>query len=77
KEVFEAMMPYFQEKFGNPSSLHFFGQEALKAIDESREKIKNILKADFLREIIFTSSASESNNLALKGLVFYYYFVKK
>ncbi len=77
KEVLEAMMPYFQEKFGNPSSLHFFGQEALKALDESREKIKNILGADFLREIIFTSSATESNNLAIKGLIFYYYFLKK
>jgi cysteine desulfurase len=76
-EVLESMMPYFKEKFGNPSSLHFFGQEALKAIDESREKIKNILGADFLREIIFTSSATESNNLAIKGLAFYYYFFKK
>ncbi len=77
KEVLEAMKPYFQKKFGNPSSLHFFGQEALKAIDESREKIKNILNTDFLREIIFTSSATESNNLAIKGIIFYYYFLKK
>ncbi len=77
KEVLEAMLPYFSEKFGNPSSLHSFGQEALKAIDESREKIRKILKADLLREIIFTSSATESNNLAIKGLVFYHYFFKK
>ena len=76
-EVLKEMSPYFQENFGNPSSLHFFGQEALKAIDFSREKIKNILNAEFLREIIFTSSATESNNLALKGLAFYYYFFKK
>jgi len=76
-EVLKEMIPYFQENFGNPSSLHFFGQEALKAIDLAREKIKNILKAELLREIIFTSSATESNNLALKGLAFYYYFFKK
>jgi cysteine desulfurase len=76
-EVLEAMIPYFKERFGNPSSLHFFGQEALKAIDESREKIKNILKAKSSKEIIFTSSATESNNLAIKGLAFYYYFFKK
>lgn len=77
KEVVEVMLPYFSENFGNPSSLHFFGQQALKAVDESREKIKNILEAEFLREIIFTSSATESNNLAIKGLVFYHYFFKK
>jgi cysteine desulfurase len=77
KEVLEVMLPYFSENFGNPSSLHSFGQEALKAIDDSREKIKNILKAEFLREIVFTSSATESNNLVIKGLSFYYYFFKK
>lgn len=76
KEVLEVMLPYFSEIFGNPSSLHSFGQEALKGVDESREKIKNILNAEFLREIIFTSSATESNNLAIKGIVFYY-FLKK
>ncbi len=76
-EVLDSMLPYFKENFGNPSSLHFFGQSALKAVDESREKIKNILGAKFLREIIFTSSATESNNLAIKGLAFYYYFFKK
>jgi len=76
-EVLEAMMPYFKENFGNPSSLHSFGQAALKGVDFSREKIKNILNAEFLKEIIFTSSATESNNLALKGLAFYFYFFKK
>jgi len=77
KEVFEAMKDYWQKKFGNPSSLHSFGHEALKAISLSREKIKNILKADLTSEIIFTSSATESNNLAIKGIVFYYYFFEK
>jgi len=76
-EVLKAMMPYFKENFGNPSSLHFFGQSALTGVDLSREKIKNILKAESLKEIIFTSSATESNNLAIKGLAFYFYFFKK
>jgi cysteine desulfurase len=76
-EVLKEMMPYFKDNFGNPSSLHFFGQTALRAVDASREKIKNILKADFINEIVFTSSSTESNNLALKGLAFYYYFFKK
>jgi cysteine desulfurase len=76
-EVLEAMMPYFKENFGNPSSLHSFGQSALTGVDIAREKIKNILKAESLKEIIFTSSATESNNLAIKGLAFYFYFFKK
>ncbi len=76
-EVLKSMMPYFKENFGNPSSLHSFGQSALKGVDISREKIKNILKAESLKEIIFTSSTTESNNLAIKGLAFYFYFFKK
>lgn len=74
KEVFDEMVRYFFDEFGNPSSLHKKGQEALKAIDFSRNKIKELISADYFREIIFTSSATESNNLAIKGLVFYYYF---
>ena len=57
-----------QEKFGNPGSLHFFGQEAMKIVDESREKIAQAINADF-REIIFTGSATEANNLALSGVI--------
>lgn len=67
KKVFREIKPYFDKKFGNPGSLHFFGQEALKAIDFSRNKIAKILGADF-REIIFTSSATETNNLVLRGV---------
>jgi len=74
KRVLNEMMKYFSEEFGNPSSLHLKGQEALKAVDLSRSKIQKIINADYFREIIFTSSATESNNLAIKGLVFYYYF---
>lgn len=68
KEVLEEMMPYFSEKFGNPSSIHQFGQEALEAVDKARQQV-----ADFLhcspREIIFTSGATESNNMVIKGII--------
>ncbi|GIW65764.1 MAG: cysteine desulfurase IscS [Candidatus Parcubacteria bacterium] len=73
-EVFEEMKPYFSMIFANPSSIHSFGQKALKVIDESRQKIKNLIAADYFNEIIFTSSATESNNLVIKGLAFFYYF---
>jgi cysteine desulfurase len=52
--------------FGNPGSLHYFGQKSLSLIDEARQKIANIIGANF-DEIIFTSSATEANNLALRG----------
>ena len=68
KEVLKEMLPYFSDKFGNASSIHFFGQEAIAAIDESREKIAKLFDCDF-SEIIFTGSATESNNLAIKGLI--------
>ncbi len=67
-EVKQAMMPYFNVEFGNPGSLHSFGQKAMAAVDESREKIAKIIGANF-REIIFTSSATEANNLALRGVI--------
>jgi len=67
-KVKTAMAPYFSSKFGNPGSLHSFGQEAMAAVDLSREKIAKVVGADF-REIIFTGSATEANNLALRGVV--------
>ena len=67
--VVKAMSPYFTEKFGNTMSLHNFGQEAKGALEESREKIASLIGAK-PNEIIFTSSATESNNLALKGIAF-------
>jgi len=67
-EVIAAMMPYFTESFGNSSSLHSFGQDANKAVDDSREIISKELGASF-REIIFTASATEANNAVLRGLV--------
>ena len=68
KEVLREMLPYFNKKFGNASSIHSFGQEAIAAIDKAREKIAKLFNCDF-SEIIFTGSATESNNLMIKGLV--------
>ena len=67
KEVLKEMLPYLNEKFGNASSVHSFGQEAIVALDQAREKIAKLFNCDF-SEIIFTGSATESNNLAIKGL---------
>jgi len=68
-KVLEAMLPYFTEKSGNTMSLHSVGMEAKKALDESRESIAKFIGAQ-PSEIIFTSSATESNNFALKGIAF-------
>jgi len=67
--VLTAMLPYFSEKFGNTMSLHSFGQEAKEALEESRGVIADLMGAKPM-EIIFTGSASESNNLVLKGIAF-------
>jgi len=64
--VVEAMQPYFFEQFGNPSSLHVQGDRATKVLEDCREKIADFIGAN-PREIIFTSGATESNNLALIG----------
>jgi cysteine desulfurase len=72
KEVLKEMLPYFSEKFGNAMSIHSFGQEAMQAVDTARGHI-----ADFFAcspaEIIFTSGATESNNLTVKGVLKSYY----
>ncbi len=65
-EVFAAMEPYFAKKFGNPGSLHSFGREAIAAVDRARETVARAVGADF-RQIVFTSSATEANSLALRG----------
>lgn len=67
--VIKAMSPYLTGKFGNPASLHSFGNEAKEALEKSREIIAKAIKAD-PKEIIFTSSATESNNTVIKGVAF-------
>ena len=64
--VFEKMSPYFNQEFGNPSSVHTFGQQAEAALEESRETVAQYLNCT-PDEIIFTSCGSESDNLALRG----------
>jgi cysteine desulfurase len=70
--VLRAMMPYFSKKFGNPMSIHSFGQEAREAVEKARKQIADFLNCD-PNEIVFTSGATESNNLAIKGVVQEYY----
>jgi len=67
KRVLKAMLPYFSGKFGNSMSLHGFGQEAKLALEKSRKEVASLISAE-PEEIIFTGSATDSNNLALKGI---------
>lgn len=68
-EVIEAMQPYFQTVWGNPSSLHQKGREAAKAIDDARKRIAAILECN-ANEIYFTASGSEADNWAIKGTAY-------
>lgn len=69
-EVYDAMTPYFLDKFGNSSSIHSFGREAKIALEDARKKVADLLNAD-PSEIIFTSGGTESDNLAIKGVSMY------
>ncbi|OGF31590.1 hypothetical protein A2533_00075 [Candidatus Falkowbacteria bacterium RIFOXYD2_FULL_35_9] len=66
--VVDAMLPFFSDEYGNPSSIHSFGQETSTAIESAREKISGFLGANDPQEIVFTSCATESNNLAIWGI---------
>ena len=66
-DVLALMLPYFSERFGNPSSIYALGQEARAALDEARRSVARVLGCD-PAEILFTSGATESNNLALRGV---------
>jgi len=66
--VLRTMLPFFKEEFGNPSSIHSWGEKVRQAVEASRKKIASFLGCQS-GEIIFTSGATEANNLALKGLV--------
>ena len=69
KEVLEAMLPYFSEQYGNPSSLHGFGRECRQAIDRARDQIAQTMNAS-PEEIYFTAGGSESDNWAIKGTAY-------
>ena len=69
--VAEVMIPYLTEKFGNPASPHTYGQVAEEAVERAREQVAALVNAD-PKEIVWTSGATESNNLALKGAAHFY-----
>src|SRR6476619_4803162 len=67
-EVFEAMRPYFGEQFGNASSIHHHGQNTRAAVENARESVAALLGCA-ATDIVFTSGGTESDNLAIAGLV--------
>jgi len=67
-EVFEAMRPYFEERFGNASSIHHHGQETRAAVEDARESVADLIGCS-ASEIVFTSGGTESDNLAIAGWV--------
>lgn len=68
-EVFEAMKPYFCDLYGNPSSMHEFGGQVAKAVEKAREQVKDFIGAKDAKEIIFTASGSEGDNMAIRGIL--------
>ena len=69
ERVLAAMLPYFHERFGNPSSIHTYGQQAEAAVEEARQVVAGRLNCQ-PEEVVFTSCGSESDNLALRGAAF-------
>ena len=72
QRVVESMLPYFTEEFGNPHSGHIIGQRASDAVEKARQQIADLIKAEDRKELIFTSGATESNNLAIQGVAKFY-----
>jgi len=68
--VIEAMMPLFSQQYGNPSSLHSWGNEARKTMEDARSKLVGLIGAKKSEEIFFTAGGTESNNLAIKGVAY-------
>ena len=66
-DVVAAMLPYFSERFGNPSSVHGFGREAREGLETAREQVAHFLRVG-KEEIVFTSGGTESDNMAIKGV---------
>jgi len=66
-EVLEEMLPFFREQFGNPSSIHWAGRRMKSAVEEAREQVAALVGCD-PSEVVFTSCATESNNMAIKGV---------
>ncbi|HXK66079.1 MAG TPA: aminotransferase class V-fold PLP-dependent enzyme, partial [Spirochaetota bacterium] len=71
-EVVEAMMPFFMERYGNPSSMHDFGGDVAHDVENARHQVALMLGADHDYEIVFTSGATESDNMAILGTLQYY-----
>jgi len=69
EDVFNEMLPYYEEQYGNPSSLYTLGRRAKRAIEEARIRVANLIGAD-KNEIYFTAGGSESDNTAIKGIAF-------
>ena len=69
EEVFNAMIPYLKEEFGNPSTFYKLGRNAKKAVEQAREHVARLINAD-TKEIIFTSGGTESDNMAIKWIAY-------
>ena len=76
--VLDAMLPYYTESYGNPhSKTHYYGWEAEEAVENARKQIADLIGTSDAQSIIFTSGATESNNLAIKGIAHFYKEKKK
>ena len=66
-EALDAMLPFMREDYGNPSSMHWYGQRARSAAEQAREQVAKLIGAE-ASEIVFTASGTESDNMALRGV---------